>query len=911
MSPLRPFVADWATAVPCGNGDAAEQARVEFEFKGWGHSAAADNRRRAGRHTPIYDPDHRCHNAAADNRRRAGRHTPIYDPDHRCHSAAADNRRRAGRHTPIYDPDHRCHSAAADNRRRAGRHTPIYDPDHRCHSAAADNRRRAGRHTPIYDPDHRCHNAAAVVWRRAGRHTPIYDPDHRCHNAAAVVWRRAGQVGAVRKLTASLAVAAGVALAASACADGDGDVVEIGDPRTETDQSREASTTSVGSDEGPTEESADVEALLGEGSSLLVGRSARGVMTISFPDTGGEADLELSSRFESDAQGDLSVTIEFEPGVDPEFPDGGVAEIRYAGREAYVRTAGAADASDIVESSVGADGYTSWFVIASESSGDPRLSDGMFGLACGFPQPADEASWDCDPLSAVAALLTTARGASVAGREEIREASTTKVAFRVPLAEVYPASLVEQLEETLEAGADVAGSDDFEPISEIVNEGLTAQAWLDDSGLVRKMAVDLSPVRLVVEFYDFDADIAVDAPPPEQIAGELPRYGSDGAGGSSGNGGGEPSADPEPPDPGPPPDPEPGFGPEPPLEPPEPPRALPPGCPAPAGSSERVIDFDGPHPMCIDPTASYAAVFDTSEGEMRFELNAADTPITVNNFVTLARWGYYDGTLLFRTDPSIDIIQGGSPHTNSPSDPGPGYTIPDEPAFNSDPDTGQLTGPYRYQPGQLVMARPSGRDSAGAQFFITTGPNASLLDSQGTYAVFGNTNADGLTVAQFFITTGPNASLLDSQGTYAVFGNTNADGLTVAQSIIGLHVPAASLRRPSRHHQNQQPRRPSRHHQNQQPRRPSRHHQNQQPRRPSRHHQNQPTRRPSRHHQNQQPRRPSRHHQNQPTRRPSRHHQNQQPRRPSRHHQNQQPRRPSRHHQNQPTRRPGLSSWVR
>ncbi len=172
------------------------------------------------------------------------------------------------------------------------------------------------------------------------------------------------------------------------------------------------------------------------------------------------------------------------------------------------------------------------------------------------------------------------------------------------------------------------------------------------------------------------------------------------------------------------------------------------GCPEPDGSSGRVIDFDAPQPMCIDPESSYTAVFDTSEGEIRFDLTAAATPETVNNFVTLARWGYYDGTLLFRTDPSIDIIQGGSPHTNSASDPGPGYNIADEPAFETDPDTGQLTGPYRYLPGQLVMARSAGPDSAGAQFFITTGPDTALLDSQGTYVVFGQTGDAGLEVAQ-------------------------------------------------------------------------------------------------------------------------------------------------------------------
>ena len=179
--------------------------------------------------------------------------------------------------------------------------------------------------------------------------------------------------------------------------------------------------------------------------------------------------------------------------------------------------------------------------------------------------------------------------------------------------------------------------------------------------------------------------------------------------------------------------------------------AIPEECPAPDGTSGRRIDFDAPQPDCIDPQARYTAVFDTSEGEMRFELTPDLTPLTVNNFVTLARWGYYDGTLLFRTDPSIDIIQGGSPHTNSPSDPGPGYTILDEPAFTTDPDTGGPVGPYRYEPGQLVMARSAGFDSAGAQFFITTGPNAALLDSQGVYVVFGQTDQAGLEVAQSII----------------------------------------------------------------------------------------------------------------------------------------------------------------
>ena len=579
----------------------------------------------------------------------------------------------------------------------------------------------------------------------------------------------------MHRRTAWLAIALAIALAVSACSDGGGDprasegaqsetdapavespqtdladAVAVESPQTDLADAVPSDDASVGSPTPQQEEPADALALLAEGSSVLAGRAVRGVATIAIPEIEGEAPFELTSRFESDADGDLSVRIEFEPGMDPQFPDGGVAELRYAGREAYVRTTGAADAPAAVEASVDADGRSAWFVAASESSGDPRRSEGIAALPCVLPQSnPDEVSWDCDPLSSIAALLATASEAKVAGRDTIRGVPTTKVAFRVPLTELYPASFVDDLEETLETRGDALASEDFEQLSEFLR-GIAAEAWIDGSGLVRRLVLDFLSAQFIVEFYDFDADIAVDAPPPEQVAGELPRfdYGARGGGSSGSAGSDSGSAEPA----GPPPEEPPGPGED--VPPPsglaEPSRAAP-GCPATDGSGPRYFDFDGPQPMCIDPGARYVAVFDTSEGEMRFELTAADTPGTVNNFVTLARWGYYHHTLLFRTDPSIDIIQGGSPHTNSASDHGPGYTIPDEPAFDVDPGTGQLSGPYRYEPGQLVMARSSGSDSAGAQFFITTGSNASRLDSQGTYVVFGSTDAAGLAVAQSII----------------------------------------------------------------------------------------------------------------------------------------------------------------
>ena len=144
-------------------------------------------------------------------------------------------------------------------------------------------------------------------------------------------------------------------------------------------------------------------------------------------------------------------------------------------------------------------------------------------------------------------------------------------------------------------------------------------------------------------------------------------------------------------------------------------------CPKTDGTQKRVDEFSDPMKKCIDPTKSYTATFNTSEGTIVVALNAQAVPSTVNNFVALSRYKYYDGTTIFRTDPSIDIIQGGG---FSASD-SVGYNIPDE------------GGPYSYSEGDLVMARTNAPNSAGAQYFFVTGPKASALDSQGTYVTFG------------------------------------------------------------------------------------------------------------------------------------------------------------------------------
>ena len=159
-------------------------------------------------------------------------------------------------------------------------------------------------------------------------------------------------------------------------------------------------------------------------------------------------------------------------------------------------------------------------------------------------------------------------------------------------------------------------------------------------------------------------------------------------------------------------------------------------CPPTDGTAERTTEFEQAPPMCIDPAKSYTARFLTSVGPIDVALDTTRTPETTNNFVVLARYGYYDGSAVFRADDSIDILQGGAPITNSNSDPGPGYTIPDE------------GGKFTYVPGQLVMARTAQPNSAGAQFFFTTGPDSANLDTSGTYVVFGTTDETGVSLLQ-------------------------------------------------------------------------------------------------------------------------------------------------------------------
>ncbi len=175
----------------------------------------------------------------------------------------------------------------------------------------------------------------------------------------------------------------------------------------------------------------------------------------------------------------------------------------------------------------------------------------------------------------------------------------------------------------------------------------------------------------------------------------------------------------------------------------EPGEPVAPDCPPADGSAERTLDFTGGFEGCIEEGAAYEAVFTTNKGVIKVDLDNEDNTGTTNNFVSLARYKYYDQTLIHRSAPSIGIVQGGSPHNNTAGDPGPGYNLPDEPAFEVDETTGGLVGTYTYEPGQIVMARTPSPDGGSAQYFFNVDDRATNLDADpnvpgsGTYVPFG------------------------------------------------------------------------------------------------------------------------------------------------------------------------------
>jgi peptidylprolyl isomerase len=138
------------------------------------------------------------------------------------------------------------------------------------------------------------------------------------------------------------------------------------------------------------------------------------------------------------------------------------------------------------------------------------------------------------------------------------------------------------------------------------------------------------------------------------------------------------------------------------------------------GSSPQQRKFDQEPPILIDTNKRYVATMVTSHGTMVIALDALAAPRTVNSFVFLARYHYYNDIVFHRIIPGF-VLQGGDP-TGSGSG-GPGYRFADE-----------LPSEGRYELGSLAMAN-AGPNTNGSQFFVISGPDGAALPP--SYSLFG------------------------------------------------------------------------------------------------------------------------------------------------------------------------------
>jgi cyclophilin family peptidyl-prolyl cis-trans isomerase len=145
--------------------------------------------------------------------------------------------------------------------------------------------------------------------------------------------------------------------------------------------------------------------------------------------------------------------------------------------------------------------------------------------------------------------------------------------------------------------------------------------------------------------------------------------------------------------------------------------------------------WSSPPDLAIDPQTSYTATIRTSRGDITAKLYAADAPQTVNNFVFLAREGFYDGVIFHRVIEGF-VIQGGDPTGTGTG--GPGYRFADEL---------ESARKHGYKMGTLAMAN-AGPNTNGSQFYICH-QDVGLPPN---YTVFGKT-IDGLDVVDDIATT--------------------------------------------------------------------------------------------------------------------------------------------------------------
>ena len=154
-------------------------------------------------------------------------------------------------------------------------------------------------------------------------------------------------------------------------------------------------------------------------------------------------------------------------------------------------------------------------------------------------------------------------------------------------------------------------------------------------------------------------------------------------------------------------------------------------CPPAEKPAQRPTSFTDAPQRCLEDGVDYSAEVVTSEGAFVIDLHEDRAPGTVNNFVVLARSGWFDGDDFHRVVPGF-VNQAGDPVGDPPGTGGPGYTIPDE-----------LGGTDGYPEGAVAMAKTPAPDSAGSQWFVCVDCSTLPLE----YSVFGQVT-EGLDVVR-------------------------------------------------------------------------------------------------------------------------------------------------------------------
>ena len=300
----------------------------------------------------------------------------------------------------------------------------------------------------------------------------------------------------VYRLLASLGVAAVFVVAASACiSDGETEVVYESD--------------------------AEAVELLAAAGSRLSGRAVRGDATFAFDEAEwGPADV-LTSSFESDSQGRVSTVVVLKTGTSLVLPDGGVVEVRYLDSGAYVRLAAAAEG----------EGGGIWYMMTPPlllfrwPAGQFFGLEGPVGsLMCVlFPHFKPPVAEGCNLLADAAAVLELASGVHAEADEAGRVEEVTRVAFVLPLEELFP-PVARIRAQVMEEGHTGEGWSRF---LDWLGSDVEAEAWIDAVGDLRRLELDLSllfgeaslepdsmlEMTLTIDLYDFDAaDIVVEAP---------------------------------------------------------------------------------------------------------------------------------------------------------------------------------------------------------------------------------------------------------------------------------------------------------------------------------------------------------------------------------------------------------------